>query len=200
MNRPLITLLCCALALTSSTGFAQTASRIRANVVSFDGKVLTVKTAVGKEIKVQVTEQTSISYPKAIKLADIKPGDFIGSAAMPGPEGKLIAREVHLFPEAQRGVGEGHNPWDLEPGSTMTNGGVSKSLKAANGQELTVQYKGGTKTILVPAGTPIVMSMPGERSLLVAGAFVFIGAQTAPDGTVTARYIQASKDGVKPPV
>lgn len=199
MNRLLTAFLCCSFA--AGAALAQAPSGIRANIVAFDGKVLTVRTAVGKEIKVQLTDKTSISYPKLLKLSDIKPGDYVGSAAMPGPDGKLVAREVHVFPEAQRGVGEGHNPWDLAPGSTMTNGSVSKAVKAVKGQELTVQYKGGEKTIVVPPGTPVVTSVRGDRSLLLPGAYVFIGAQTTPDGTVTAQYIQAtSKDGVKPPI
>lgn len=186
---------------SASLANAQTPTRIRGKIAAFDGEVLSVRTAAGKDLKVHLTPKTSISYPRLLKLADLKAGDYVGSAAMPGPDGKLVAREVHVFPEAQRGVGEGHYPWDLQPGSTMTNGGVSKVVKAANGQELTVQYKTGEKTIVVPAGVPVVTSVPGDRSLLVAGAYMFIGAQQAADGTLTAQYIQAtSKDGVKPPV
>ena len=103
------------------------ATRIRANVVSFDGRALVLRTAVGKEIRAQVTDRTAVSYPRALKLTDIRQGDFVGSAAMAGPDGKLVAREVHVFPEAQRGAGEGHRPWD-EPGSTMTNAAVSKAV------------------------------------------------------------------------
>jgi hypothetical protein len=191
----------CGLLVLSAAAWAQTPARIRANVVSFDGKLLTVKTAAGKELKVQVADNTGISYPRPIRLSDIKEGDFIGTAAMAGPDGKLVAREVHLFPESQRGLGEGHNPWDLEPSSTMTNASVSKSAKSANGQELTLQYKGGAKTVIVPEGIPIVTMVPGDQSLLVPGSFVLIFGQTAADGTVTARAIQAtSKDGVRPPM
>ena len=48
-------------------------------------------------------------------MADIKPGMFVGSTAMPGADGNLTAVEVHIFPEAMRGTGEGHRPWDLKP-------------------------------------------------------------------------------------
>jgi hypothetical protein len=198
MKRIIVSLLFLAF---SAGALAQNQVRVRANVVSIDGNTLTVRAAAGNEIKVQLTDKTSIGYPKALKISDIKSGDFIGSAAVPGPGGKLIAREVHVFPEAQRGVGEGHNPWDLEPGATMTNAGVSSVVNSTNGKELSVQYKGGEKIILVPDGTPIITFMPGDRSLLVPGVYVFIGARTAPDGTATAQFIQAtSKDGVKPPI
>ena len=181
-----------------ATAHAQTTSRIRANVVSLANNVLVVKTAVGKEIRLQLNDKTTISYAKLIKLTDIKEGDFVGSAAMPGPDGKLVAREVHLFPPDRRGTGEGHRPMD-EPGTTMTNATVAKTFKGVRGQELTMQYKGGEKIIIVPEGTPIVINEVGDKSLLVPGYAVVISAQTAPDGSVTALRIQAtSKDGVKP--
>jgi hypothetical protein len=197
MKRLLVSVIC---AVFAAGAFAQNPTRIRANVVAFDGKVLTVKTALGKEIRLSLSDRTAVAYPKALKLSDIKPGAYVGSAAMPGPDGKLVAREVHVFPEAQRGTGDGHRPWD-EPGSTMTNGGVSKTVKVTNGQELVVQYKGGEKTILVPDGTPVVTFQPGDRSLLVPGAYVVITAQAAADGTLTAQRIQATgREGVKPPI
>lgn len=188
-------------ALNAGVAFAQAqGARIRATVQSFDGKSLVVKTAVGKEIRLVVNEKTGVSYPKLVKLTDIKEGDFVGSAAMPGPDGKLIAREVHLFPESQRGTGEGHREWD-EPGSTMTNAAVSKTAKGARGQELTLNYKGGTQTIVVPEGTPVVTNVQGDTTLLVPGSYVIVTATTGPDGAVTAQRIQAtSKDGVKPPM
>ena len=195
MNRFLTLLLGVAMV---AAAHAQTNSRIRANVVSFANNVLVVKTAVGKEIRLQLTDKTTISYAKLIKLSDIKEGDFVGSAAMPGPDGKLVAREVHLFADNQRGAFEGHRPME-EPGTTMTNATVAKTVKGTKGQELTMQYKGGEKIIIVPDGTPIVINERGDRSLLVPGSAVVISAQTGQDGSVTALRIQAtSKDGVKP--
>jgi hypothetical protein len=64
---------------------------------------------------------------------------------------------------------------------------------------LTLEYAGGAQTILVPAGTPIVDFVPGDKSLLVTGATVFIGAQVGADGKITAGRVAVSKDGVKPP-
>jgi hypothetical protein len=51
----------------------------------------------------------------------------------------------------------------------------------------------------VPDGTPIVDFVPGDKSLLVPGATVFIGAQVAADGKISAGRVAVSKDGVKPP-
>lgn len=189
MNRCIVAALCCALA---GTALAQAPTRIRADVVSFDGKLLRVKTAEGKEIGLQVNDKTSIAYPKSLKLSDIKPGNYIGSGAMPGPDGRLVAREVHVFPESRRGTGDGSRPWSSVPGGTMTNGGVTRAVKAVNGAQLTVQYQGGEKTILVPEGTPIAMSVPGDRSLLVPGAHVSVVAQGA-EGALVAQRIEATR-------
>ena len=65
-------------------------------------------------------------------LDDIKPGSYVGTAAMPQPDGTLRALEVHVMPESMRGAGEGHRPFDLQPQSTMTNGTVGTVTGSSN--------------------------------------------------------------------
>ncbi len=195
MYRYVVAVLCWAI---STSALAQEQTRIRGEVISFDGKQLTIRASTGRDTTVLVTDKTAISYPRVLKLSDLKPGTYIGSGAMPGPDGKLVAREVHVFPESQRGTGDGSRPWSSVPGGTMTNGGIARSVKAVNGQELTVQYKGGEQKILVPESTPIVTRLPGDASLLVRGSYVIVLAQGT-EGSWVARSIQATgKDGVKP--
>ena len=118
---------------------------------------------------------------------------------MQRPDGTLVALEVRTFP-ADRGVpNEGHRPWDLQPGSTMTNAMVSAMVQATDGHVLTLTYKDGSQKLLVPDGVPIVTAVPGDRSLLVPGAYVFIAADVDADGKMTATRVQVSKDGIKPP-
>ena len=81
---------------------------------------------------------------------------FVGSSAMPGPDGSLRAVEVHIFPEAMRGTGEGHRPWRAQQ-ATMTNANVEAAVTGVNGQMLTMKYKGGEKKLLV---TPKTASWP----------------------------------------
>jgi hypothetical protein len=192
--------LCAAFALLSTSTHAQTMTRVRGTITAFDGNVLSVKSREGKDLKLQMTDKTAVSYPKAIKLSDIKPGDYVGTAATPDASGQLVAREVHLFPEDARGTAEGHFAWDTGPGSTMTNANLAKMVKSTGGQELTLDYKGGSKAVLVPEGIPIVTTAPGDRSLLQPGARVFISAEVGADGAMTAARIQATKDGVDPPL
>jgi hypothetical protein len=195
MNKLFIALLCATLALACSAATAQTNMRIRGTITAFDGKVLSVKSRDSRDLTLQFPESGTVAAAKAIALTDLKPGDYVGVTSI-RKDGVLTAREVHTI---ARSVPEGYMPWDLEPDSSMTNANVAKTVKSAVGHELTLEYKGGTQTIVVPDGTPIVTTVPADRSLLIAGAYVFIAAQAAPDGTLTALRIQASKDGVKPP-
>ena len=49
-------------------------------------------------------------------LSEVKPGAYIGVGAMPQADGSQKAIRVMIFPEMQRGTGEGHYPWTT-PGS-----------------------------------------------------------------------------------
>ena len=195
MNGFRIGLLCGAFIFYCGAADAQTNMRIRGTITAFDGKVLSVKSRDGKDLKLQFPENGAVVAAKAITLADLKPGDYVGVTTI-RRDGVLTAREVHTIPRA---VPEGYIPWDLEPESGMTNANIAKAVKSASGHELTLEYKGGSQTIHVPDGTPIVTTVPADRALLTPGTYIFTGAQVAADGTITTMRIQAAKDGVKPP-
>ena len=78
-------------------------------------------------------------------LADLKPDLYIGVTSMPQADGTLKAIAIHIFQPNQRGTGEGHRPWDLTPGSMMTNAAIETTVASADGQMLTVKYKQGDK-------------------------------------------------------
>lgn len=75
----------------------------------------------------------------AIDPATIQSGTFIGTAAVPRADGSLSAFEVPMFPEAARGTGEGHSPWDLQPGATMTNAAVASITPGAGSRTMTLR-------------------------------------------------------------
>jgi hypothetical protein len=195
MHKLKLGLLWGALALACNAADAQTNMRVRGTVTAFDGKVVSVKSRDGKDLKLQLPENGVVVSAKAITLAELKPGDYVGVTSI-RKDGVLTAREVHTIP---RTAAEGHTPWDLEPESSMTNANIAKAVKSANGHELTLEYKGGSQTIQVPDGTPIVTTVPADRALLTPGTYIFTIAQVAADGTMTTQRIQAAKDGVKPP-
>ncbi len=184
------------LALVSTAASAQTPMRIRGTITSLDGDVLSVKSRDGKDLKINLAPNVTVLAAKAVALSDFKPGDYVGSTAVKNASGVLVAREVHAI---ARTVPEGHTPWETEPGATMTNANIASVVKSAGGNELTLEYKGGSQKILVPDGTPIVNFIPADKSLLVPGATIFTGASVAADGKITAARVAVSKDGVKPP-
>jgi hypothetical protein len=189
------------LGLISAMAQAQTNVRVRGTITGFDGHVLEVKTREGNDLNVYVTDNSVVSSLVELKMGDIKQGGFVGvTAVKKGYEGSLYALEVHVFPEASRGTGEGHYDWDLGPGTTMTNANVDAIVERNDGKELKLSYKGGMQKIIVPPGTPIVTFVPAEQSQLKAGVPVFAVVQQAEDGTLTAKRILIGKDGMKPPM
>ena len=177
-----------------------TPTRIRGTVEKLDGQTLVVKSRENQQLTIMLADDLSVSAVEKAELADIKPGDYIGAAAVKGTDGKLHAQEVLVFPEAARGSGEGHRPWDLTPDSTMTNATVAEVVDVAKGRLLKLKYEGGENEIEVPMEAPIVTLAPGDRSLLQPGTVVFIPATKNADGTLAASRIVAGKDGVQPPM
>jgi hypothetical protein len=190
-----------ALLLATSTTFAQQAPpRIRGTVEAVDGAMLTIKSRDGKSYMVKMADNAPVRAVVKMSLSDIKAGSFIGVTGMPQADGTQKALEVHIFPEAMRGTGEGHRPWDLQPTSTMTNANVETLVTSNDGQSLTMKYKDGEKKVLVPPGTPIVTYAPGDKSELKPGAVVFINAPVMKGETLEAASVTVGRDGVNPPM
>ena len=184
----------------AAPAWAQTPpARFRATVMAAEGHTLTLSTRGGGTLTAELTPATVVTAIVPASLSDITKGSFVGTAAMPGPNGALVAIEVHIFPESMRGTGEGFRPYDLQPESTMTNGTVG-DVTVAHGRTLVVSYQGGEKTVLVPQETPIVAFAPGRRDMLVEGAHVILFAAKAADGSYTALRVLVGKDGMVPPM
>ena len=172
--------------------------RLRGTIQAVTPKRLTVRERSGEMIELALPANLVVSEVYAIELADIKAGSFIGVGAMPQPDGVQRAIAVTVFPDAMRGTGEGHRPFDFVPQSTMTNATVADVAAAPDGRKLQLRYKDGEKTILVPPGAPVVTFKPGDRALLVPGASVSLSAQ-AIDGQPTALRISAGRNGFAVP-
>jgi hypothetical protein len=174
--------------------------RVRGTVVSLEGSTLRVKSRAGQDVSIRLAENWAVSGVVKAHLDDIKPGTFVGVAALPQAGESLRAIEVLIFPESMRGTGEGHSPWDLLPQSSMTNAAVASVVQGVNGRTLTLSYKGGEKTITVPPDAPIVTFGPAEKSDVKAGAAVFVPVQRQADGSLQASRVLVGKDGVVPPM
>ena len=194
-----------------------TPQRLRGTISAATPTALTMTTRAGATVVVAVTPDTKFAGVARSSLDQLKPGDFIGTAAE-GPDSALSSTEVVIFPESMRGTGEGHYPWDAPSGSkassmtngtiasshvahksSMTNGTVASRTGSGGAVVLDVTYKGGSSRITVKPGTPIVTFVPGDASLATAGAKVFVVAAPGPDHPA-ARFVAVGQDGVTPPM
>jgi len=176
-------------------------TRLRGSIAAIDDKSVTVATREGTTAKVNLADNWGVLLVVPVAMADIKENSFVGVASLKGADGTLNALEVLVFPENMRGVGEGHYPWDLQPNSMMTNATVAKVAAAPTGQTLTLTYKGGgTQTITVKPGTPIVTFQPGTKEDAKVGSKLLVTATKDADGNLKAPRLAVGKDGFTPPM
>ncbi|MCF4127046.1 metal ABC transporter permease [Methylobacterium sp. SyP6R] len=195
--------------------------RLRGTIERVEADAVTIRTRTGTVETVRLGSGTRVGQLAPASLDQVKDGSFIGTAAKPGekPGDPPVALEVLIFPEAMRGAGEGHYPWDRLPDgagpvetsmtngtvktpeveTSMTNGTVAGGSVIGNGRTLTVSYKGQSLAVAVPPGTPVVMLEPADRAVLVPGAKVFASAVRDGD-KLEARSISVGKDGLTPPM
>ena len=181
------------------TAFAQQTMRVRGTIEKLDGNALSLKASDGAALTINLTDNAQVVAVVQASVADIKPGAYVGSAAMPQSDGSQKALEVHIFPEAMRGSGEGHRPFAPVPNSTMTNGTVGRSAAVGDGHALTLTYREGEKQIVLTPGIPIVSYLIGSREDLKPGAHVTIlNAATKADGTLETTRVNVGRNGVVP--
>jgi hypothetical protein len=198
VQRSLLFVVACLLCATS---LAQPATRrIRGEITGVDGLVLQVRTRLGENVTIALDEKYGVSGVVKADVGMIQPGTYVGTATLPQPDGTQRALEVLVFPEAARGSNEGHYPWDLQPGSMMTNATVAQIVRIDPERRMTLRYKDGEKVIIVPPDAPIVTFEPGDRDLVKVGAHVLITATVRPDGSLSASRITVGKNGLVPPM
>jgi hypothetical protein len=187
------------LLLAGTAAVAQDTVRVRGTIERIEGSVYIVKARDGTALKLTLGPNAGVAASVKSALSDIKPGSFIGVAALPLADGMQRALEVHIFHESMRGTGEGHRPWDLQPKSTMTNATVEGIAVTTDGHSIALKYKDGEKRIVVPKETVVVTYLPGSVSELKAGAVIFVpGAVRQADGTLQAQRIMVGRD-IAPP-
>jgi hypothetical protein len=172
--------------------------RVRGTIDAVDGATLTIKTREGRDVKAKLADNAMVVAVVKASYADIKQGSFIGVTGMPQADGSQKCMEIHIFPEAMRGTGEGHRPWDLQPQSTMTNATVDQ-VTAVGDHEITLKYKDGEKKVVIGPECPIVTYAPSDKAELKPGAKIFINAATKQeDGTLAVPRINVGRDAAPP--
>ncbi len=195
---------------------------ITGTIDAFDSatQALSVKTSSGMTVSITLAPNVRVITNEKRMVADIKPGDFVASAALKGKDGKLHAQEVRIFPEALRGLGEGQYGMDA-PNRSMTNATVVVvNGVATNAGTLQLTFHGSAKAadgtctghangpgagtctgqteIEVAPGVPVTSWVLGDVSWLVPGMAVSIFASTGADGKLSARGVVVERNGIKP--
>jgi len=216
--------LCAAFTVVACGRPSDNPDHVRGIVESQDSQVLTVMTTSGA-VRVQLEPSTKVGTVVRSDREHIADGSFLGITSVTGSDGSERAVEVHVFPEAMRGSGEGSYAWDLPgtggSGSKMTNGtagtsrmtnGTVAGSKMTNGtltareggSVLTVRYQAGgssgAQTITIPPDIPVVAIEPGQTGDIRLGAHVFVVAHRNSDGLAIADRVLVGKDGVVPPM
>jgi hypothetical protein len=188
--------------VAATTGaFAQQPAAIRVvgAVENFDGHLLAVKSEKLGEVKINLTADATVFGVTEATIADVKPGAYIGVGAMPQPDGSQRAIQVTVLGESQRGLSEGHRPWDARPNSTMTNGTVDQTVAGVDGRVVIVKYKDGEKKIIVPPDARILAYQAGDKSELKPGAFIaIVRAIKKPDGSLETNRVNVGRGEVVP--
>ncbi|HEY6257798.1 MAG TPA: hypothetical protein VIY51_18605 [Xanthobacteraceae bacterium] len=189
-----------AFAVSQASAQQPPTQRLAGTIASVNGNMVLIKAKDGAEQTVTLTDKALIVGVTKASLADIKAGSYIGSGAVPQPDGSQKAVEVHIFAESQRGTGDGHRDgWPGAPNGTMTNGEAGNPVTGVDGLTLMVKYKGGEKKLLVTPATPIVQYQVSDNSALKPGAAIsIVAAAKKPDGTFETGRINVGLNGVVP--
>jgi hypothetical protein len=181
------------------SGAQQQTLRVTGVVESFDGRALAIRSEKLGEVKVSLAANATVFGVAEANLADVKPGSYIGVGAMPQPDGSQRAIQVTILAESQRGLSEGHRPWDARPNSTMTNGTVDQTVASVDGQVVMVKYKDGEKKIVVPSDAIIRAYVMGDKSELKPGARIaIVRALKKSDGALEADRVNVGRGEVVP--
>jgi hypothetical protein len=197
-----------AASLTMSAALAQRqqqqGERLSGTIERMLGTFIFASGRDGGAITVKLADNATITTVLKATVADIKPGDYIGSGAVPQADGSQKAVEVHIFARPQADGGHHYAGWYGAPNGTMTNGFVQPvvvGVAHAEGgdQTFVVKYPEGEKTIIVPASAHVARYVAGSKEDLKPGApFRIQTATRQPDGTYTATSISVGKDGGRP--
>lgn len=178
------------LALAAGPALAQGGAvvTLSATVEKFDAAAIAVKNDQGGAVEsFKLAPNFLVLQNKAATLADIKPNDFVASAAMLGSDGKLHSTELRIFPEAMRGVGEGQRPMNDPQNQTMTNATVTGAAVVNGSNNLKVKFAGGEGELIVDPGIPITRIDEADKGLVKSGVKVLLRGTRTADGTTINR-------------
>jgi hypothetical protein len=111
-------------------------------VETFDAASISVKNETGAVEAFKLSPNLVVVQNKPATLNDIKPNDFVASAAVRKEDGKLHSTELRIFPDIMRGVGEGQRPMNDPRNQTMTNATVTGTAIVGGSNTIKVKFRG----------------------------------------------------------
>jgi hypothetical protein len=201
MRTRLFTVAALATTLVGSAALAQQqqpqTQRVSGTIERVDGNTIYGKGADGNAITLKLADKAAITAVLKATFADIKPGDYVGTGAIPQADGSQKAVELRIFPKPQEDGGHFYERWYGAPNGTMTNGfvkpvTVTATATGAGDPSIVVKYPQGEQRIIISANTHLVRNAIGSKDDLKAGAvFRAQAASKLPDGTYTATAVAA---------
>jgi hypothetical protein len=214
--------------ISIATAHAVEPERVRGTVTAVSTGEVTVTTATGK-ITMQAGPDTKYLTVVRSDLDHIAAGSYIGVAAKNVGEKQVAvdvlifppamkgAAEGHFgwdrMPDTTL-AGGAHTASTMTNGSvataaedgnaatatsSMTNGSVASASQSGAVKQVTLTYKGGQQTILVPPTAPVVTLQPGTGSDLRVGDKVFANA-IVDGGKTTAVLFLVGSPSFAPPI
>lgn len=224
MRNALIAATAALLTIHAASAAPSAPQRVRGVIESWQPAthILTVKTDSGASDPVTLLPDARIIGNEKATLEDIKQGDFVASAAMQAPDGKLYAQELRIFPDSMRGMGEGHYAMS-QPNQTMTNATVVEvqgaSSTAGKSGTVNVTFHGtqmengtceghasgpgkgtcvGTTALVIPPNIPVTRWVLGTPDWLKPGMAVTMFVSPARDGKLESHGLVVEHNGIKP--
>lgn len=179
---------------------AQDIPRIKARILAFDGKMLSLTSGTaGRSLSVGLIPSTRLMYEEKIDPATLKPGDYAGATLVKNGT-KWQAKEVHLLPDAFKGAGEGLYPLPSAPDQRIVTGAIARNEAGL----LSIAFRGsvgtdgatcsgrapreggckGEMSFALDAKAPTVAIKQGDKSVLAVGKVVAISVVAGPGGTL----------------
>jgi hypothetical protein len=213
--------------LSIATAGAVEPERIRGTVTAVSPSEVTVSTATGKII-MQAGPDTKYLTVVRSDLDHIAAGSYLGVAAKNVGEKQVAldvlifppamkgAAEGHFGWDRMSDTtlaGGAHTTSSMINGSvatiaedgnaataasSMTNGSVASAPQGRASRQVTLTYKGGQQTILVPPTAPVVTLQPGTGSDLKAGDKVFVNAVVDGGKTIAFLFLVGSPNFAPP--
>ncbi len=216
------------LALATAAQAAPELVRVRGTIESATDSSVTVKTKDGATQEIALKPETGFLNVVKSSLDQVEDGKFIGTATK--GDNPPVALEVVIFPEAMRGTGEGHYPWDeiadttaAGGGSTtksamtngtvkapkaggattksaMTNGAVKSSSGSGGEKTIEVTYDNGQSKTIKVPPTAPIVTFEKADKSILVKGAPVFSITTRDGEKLSARVVAVGKDGVVPPM